>query len=886
MTYSNVIATGNGSLSFRLEIAGHPIEFVTSDHLAGNSSDGRVRMAGLNASTIKWSEHLDPAACKLTQQGFTAEIIDDSDGIIGNSFSLEPDITTYLEGSITPYSTFMDITAPVLTDGTYVYMGQECIGVYLGTGDTHIEITRGRRGSQIQSHYVDPPEMMVRPEITNRRPSIEGLTAYVYAYGDGETGDGTLVWTGIVEMQPRLRSLNTWEISIGGVMNILDQTLSKDLTIPFSIRGINFHVETTPRIHLWRHQNHEQSSARHSSDHAIVVVPAGFYETQEDFCDAVNTAIVAYTAGWSEPLTTTAPSLKAVPKENGSWTLLYTTGAHPHDYWLEATCVGYLEPFISSANFMRDEAGDLVETVGPNHIYSLQHSDIADDMSRTSLRTAIMPNAGMVPRGMLGRPLSADMRRDPPLNTLYLGGTTELTTGDTIILKWPAFNGLPEATHSWPVLNFDTTDRFATVAFSDRGLRTYNRAYIKDYLPELTISRLYSSATEGVNVAAFIANLCSNAPVEAPAGRQPFITTQHIDTTTTTANVDIITAGIPWINNRYYGGFKDANLAEFITEECKMAGLVPSIATDGRYKLIPFQMAAPTEATVFTIDSSNHLTQRQLPGFEHGPYGIVNRILMSTGYDLETDKYLGSSIIARDCIALSRNPLPRDMTIKPKSYAVTGDAAIDVQNDIVRMAQTWFSVLGGSYNTVTLTLPLTAINCIIGERVGITVSQIPDTENGGRGIVDLPGIVLGRSVNPLEGYVELTVLMSQARIAGYAPSSVVSVSNVGMGLYECSIIVIEGWAAIEEWVVGDKVIILELNVDTPRYFTGDIVSINPGGSMVIGGSGDDPTTFSVASVEYQISPYQTVSQQKFCTIADTTDLVLLGATFVPARTFA
>ena len=37
-----------------------------------------------------------------------------------------------------------------------------------------------------------------------------------------------------------------------------------------------------------------------------------------------------------------------------------------------------------------------------------------------------------------------------------------------------------------------------------------------------------------------------------------------------------------------------------------------------------------------------------------------------------------------------------------------------------------------------------------------------------------PGVVIGRRVRPLDAIVELTVLTTQVRVAGYAPSSLIS----------------------------------------------------------------------------------------------------------------
>jgi len=885
MTWARVKETGSGSLAFRLVIAGHPIVFVSSPALVGADTDGRIRVAGLDArSCSTFAEKLNPAKCELTADGFTAKIIEDGSNRIGDSFNRLPTKINYLSTSITK----TDVAIPLVNTNTanadVLFVGRECVLITSGGGTASPTITRAYRNTTAQAHVVNATVGLARPEVTtedalayNGRPSVEGLDVFLYVYGDGETGTGTLIWRGIVAMQPRLPDLVTWEIACDSVTSVLDQALSGDLQGPVQVRGAYYHAATLPVIHITRLSGATSGSAT-TTDTVDVTPPAGVYETQEAWCIAVTEAIRAATTGFTPPLNPTsgaAPRIAAVVTSDGSWALQYTTvSASP--LWYDIDVDGALfDPFMSSTwAFVNPTTGAMVSTVATSSVYGL-------------LQLTSIDGAGTMPRGYLGIASMVGRRVGggiAAVNQIYLGGIAAPTVGDTLVIAWPAFNGLPEVEASHNVVTaWDSTNRVATVEVADQPI--FRRAYVRDALPTITVARTYES---NGNVADFLAGLCAAAPADAPEGRQPFVTTTHVDTTTTSTNVAAAVAGRAWVAHRLYAGRSDFSLAKYIAEECKLAGLVPSIGTDGRMLLVRFRIGAATEDDSYTITSTRNLSTAQLPGFEPSAFGMVNTISFKTGFDPSDGKHHGDAYILSDATALSRNPLPSVMKIEPRSSAAGGDDAISI-DDVRAMASGWFGVLGASYATIVVACPLSAFDAIIGTQCSVTISQLPDAANGGRGVTLLPGVVIGRAVDLFGPTVTLTVLVTYVRIAGYTPSALIdSAGNVSGNTWDFNIDESEyfasGQVTADCFAAGYAVRMTQRYVASPTELDGTVVSVT--GSTIrvtFTGAYTDRTPDDV--LEFDNALTATTAQQAWCFIGQDDELIGF-ATAAPTRQFA
>lgn len=891
MSWSDVVATGQGGLEFRLVIAGHPIEFVTSTRLEGSSTDGRVRLARLNRSGIKWGESLDPAKVELSQSGFTAAFTDDPDHTVGDAFIRLPVKVGYLDTSIPlPTSPTLTVIADLFSNGDNLYIGQECMNLTSKVGTTYTvdrtgssalaaTYSLGYRDSFKSAHYVDLTLGLTRPEITSSCVKFEGLTVYLFAYGDGQTGDGTLVWTGIVESEPRLRGLTTWELSIGGVTTILEQSLGAGLDSEVGARGINYSAETFPLIGLARRAGASYTSATTLNEIRLdYTTLLGHYETQQDFCDAINTAIVTQTAGWLAGWGTITAIVDDV---TGGWYFRYTTGVTP--YYVDIYVRGHLD-YKQISKFELDPAragfydptNTLALTLIAGRIYRPAIYDEGIGLSN-------------VPRGWLGKQKFFDDDSTTPtyatLDTLYVNGSTGFAAGDNITIAWPEDPslGLPSYSNDYRVDAFDASIRKITVTdVMGSPVRGGSRITYAT-IPSIKSTRLY---VESGHVGNFIDDIVLNTALEAPLGRQPFVTGAHVDVGQILTVADEATAGKRWLSTRYYAGQEPVSLSEYIREECKMIGLVPSISNTGRMRLVKFGLGSTTSITTYTVTSDNYLSNNGIVSYERNAFGSINKIRLNTGYDIASGDYLGRPIEIQDATALSRSPIPRIMTIEPRSTPATsyppGLGVIVTSSGVTErifideinaLAQIWFSVLGTPYEVFKIVCPLTAVESTIGSYINMSISQIPNSVDGGRGANIRPGFVVGRLVDPVQGTVELTCIASVLSISGYAPSSDIdSISLVSGIIYDIQLdnLGLPGWAMSDPWEIGD-VVVIETKGISPFLFSyatitavdrvNDIVTVNYTGGTL-------PTSLgSPVTLEYDIAALATTNQKKYCYIA-------------------
>lgn len=911
MSWSNVVATGTGKIAFRLVIAGHPIEFVTTPRLEGAGSDGRTRKAGLNVRDIQWGESLDLAQVKLTQQGFTANVVCDYENTISDSFFKYPSrtLTNYIKSTISSTDTVISVLRNSTLAGAYIYVGQECMYVdsvnYATPGAYTVTVTRGVRQTVPMAYYVT--DDIMTPEITSARYSVEGITCYLYAYGDTETGNGTLTWTGLVSMQPGLRNLSTIDIPIDGVSKLFDQTLSSDLNKPFSLRGITYEDWNIPVITITRHSTAAYSAA--VTTDSIVIGPhtsglVGFFETQQDWCNALNAAIVLQTAGWganklNDHTTGTGPFVAAVVGESDddSWRLIYKTAAGTA-YWHTITvepaygfasgaatsidlCHGSTKWFIDSITNIAKQ------TLAVSTLYRVTNQNDRPSVyggldGGISQWTTSMPSAGSVPRGWIGGPIA---RGTILANKLYPNITSLLTTVDQVQIDWPDFNGQPANSIPYNIMSSSISPTYNVLEFLSTTGPNLFRKYTSTGLPEITVSRQYAS---GSNFGVFLDNLISGSAEGANAGRQPMLTTQHIDIVPLMAAISTVAEPFEWLNNRDYYGNSDVSLSKLVVEELKLLGMIPTITAQGKYSLIDLQLPTSTETTSLSIDASSHLSLNSLPGFESNPWGLVNKIEMKTGWNPTTGQHTGDIFKFNDINAILRHAVPSVMKIEPRSSAARGDNSIPIE-DVIILGKKWTSVVGNAYSVIAIKTPLTAINTVIGSIVNLSISNIPDQSDGGRGVTNMAGLIIGRTVKPSEACVELKLLISSNKTTGYAPSSDIdTITSAGAGNYNVYLLSpqISGYASITDWVVGDKVRIISWNSDTVYEESATIQSITAGSYLAVVSCGTDLTTLpGLLTMEYDVASLASTSQTDYCYIADQSNLINFTSSEV-ARKFS
>jgi hypothetical protein len=256
-----------------------------------------------------------------------------------------------------------------------------------------------------------------------------------------------------------------------------------------------------------------------------------------------------------------------------------------------------------------------------------------------------------------------------------------------------------------------------------------------------------------------------------------------------------------------------------------------------------------------------------MPGWEPSAFGLLNTIQLKTGFDAKTSKHIGRTFVVRDAAALSRNPLPRQMKVEPRSS--WSDDSLIPYSEVLAMAQTWLGVLGAAYATITVACKLDAIDAVIGSQVSVTVAQLPDMTAGGRGITNATGVVIGRKVKPLDAIVELTILATQVRIAGYAPSSLIATTTLVTGTtYDIVLDATQptGYAATDVWQVNDVIEVWQYDTALPTNRTGTITAVTPSTRTVRAVLNAAPASGTL-TLEYRAATLVVAQQEKYAFIA-------------------
>lgn len=892
MTWSRVKATGSGKVALRLVIEGMPTEWVTDSELATTSTDDRFRKVGLEATSFSFSETADLTSAALESTGFTARIVD-VDGEATKEFASRPSHTTWLTQNLAAGDTTIHVrSVSGWVVGKTIHVGTECLTVSNIPTSVTATVSRGTRDTITQGHFTNDGENLRAPEVTYHRPTcIEGRRVYVYAYGDGETGNGTRIFAGVCATDASMRDGVTWEFTVDPLTAILEQDIGADLEEKFAPRGIHYYIDNGLTISISRLANASYDGAS-TSDRTTFNIGSTlatdgtvFYESQEEFCSAINDYIVTRTSGWTYPFTIAGagntPTLKAVPTDSGSWTFQYQTGGTA--YWVLVEARSPIDPwFYTNApnGYVRD--GDNPYTLTANRLYELVPVGSA----------ASLPGRGMVPRGIYGHDSGVSLAHytgSDLYRSMYIGGTVDVsgisfTNPGGLTIEWPEASSVAGAeTTLHNVLAADSGDR--SVRLQDTGGAEVARIWTPEILPKISLSR----STASGNLYDYIEEICTNSADTANAGYSPLLTSDDVDLATSQTEIESAVAGVPFMRERVYAQTKRLKLSEVLGPEMMLLGLVACMDETGKIVIRKIRSTSASGDIAATIDASSQLSGISLPSWERFQNGSVNDITLKTGWDPIADEYNGTTFRVRDVGSYSRNKLARKLEIEPKSYTpFSGRADVGlVYRDIMPAVEPILGLLGYPYDVVKVAVPLTMYDVLIGDSVTITSAQLPDVETGKRGMDGAVGIVIGREWHVAEGHGLLTLLVSHLNTAGYAPTSRIT-SYTGTNPYTITIAAGSqptGYATISKWAVGDFVRVNAINSVSPTVRDGTISAINAAlDQFTITLSGAIPA--GTLDVEYAGATDVQESQEIYAFFGNDSAIIEYGSGDGPARMFA
>ena len=774
-------------------------------HRPAATSIARKRYVGLRSDGFRISEHVDLAYAKWEAEGITITLAD-IDQRWTDTFNRTPTALTYLSSDYTSGTTMTVQSNAGFTAPGVLYVDLDTI-TYTGTSGTtqFTGCARGQYNALSQSHYAESGRRARNPEVTNWPTSLEGrrVRIYVYGAGDDKAGDGTLFWVGVARTEPSFNGVE-WSFSVDPLSSILDVDLGADLDDPVTLRGI-YYPANAPLIMLI--DENVSASADDGVAAETILALAGFWETQEEFVADLSTAI-AYAIAHPTFGSFTQTSLRAEVMGE-SWGVAYET-TNPSGRYLRCAIV--------SATDGEMNQGWVDVATGAIGIY-----DVSDGKSYraglypepTALSASLVP--GTVPRATLGgfgpafsflgsvpdgNKTNVDEATNPD-GRLYLSRDI-LSSVTQASVTWPAIVAGGDAyTFVAPVTAIDATNGSIDLNTDYLGLRSgAHVGAVAQYLAAAGSADAETIEIKlGLTVATgtlkdFLSGLAGLTSTYSAIGGCPYIrpTSGGIDGDFELGasagqggtEIDAAAAYTPLTASRTYTLQAKTSLSELIENECRLIGVYPCYASTGQITFRRLRLPSPAEVSSGTINATKIIVSNQFLTYEKSPFGLINQVRYALGYDPAQDDSLATPIIVRDLASVGRNPLARSLEIAPKSI----DPAPAQLEDVVRLASRVLGVFGAPYSVLTVEVPLTLFSLALGDVVSVTWSKVPSgTDNGATsgdrgnlGVTAKIGLVIGREFEPMESNGKLVLLLTDQRIAGYAPAAkTTSLSGVSGG---------------------------------------------------------------------------------------------------------
>jgi len=765
VTWTRTLATGSGKLSFRLQIAGFPYELVTRAAMETTAADGRIRKTGLSLRGVKLSQKADLVRAQIEATGATFTVADCGEAITA-AFETSPTAVTWLNSDATSSATTLTVksTSGFPSSGA-LYVDSEVITYSGTTATTFTGCTRGVWNTLAQAHYVPDGAFLRAPEITNKPTVIEGrrVRLYVYGAGDSPTGDGTQIWLGILRSEPRMEG-PAWSFSVDPISSLLDQEVGADLGPPVTPRGVYLpRNETGMATYVLRISRLANVGGATSSALPELTLGtnnvelSGHYETQAEFIAALQAAIDAVQSSWNTKIYVRehAPT--------GSYYFELRTGATPDGIRISLN-VPLTLPFEPVFDGLMQASAGTAGVYDP----SSSVSTFAQNADYFCFPAALpMAGSGQVPRGFFNS-LSRDATY--PANRLYLGGSVAVSDNtDAALIQWQSpTSGTVDL--EYQALAIDTADRNITLSQPSAFVSprtTYH--FTPSNLPTIRLGRRYNDYL-GDGTYSLLKTIEDDCAVQLNTGAIP---SWESGDWNSTAWLDAYNDGsvLAVAAQRSYSSLKPVKLKDFVCPDLQLASLYLAFDSNGKLTVKPLRLASPTETGTFAITKANLLTDEGFPQYERGAVGQYNTLEIHDGYSATTDEYTLLPIRVRDVAAFGRSPLGRSVKIETKSAPY---ASVMSPSDAVLLGQRVLGIFGSPYAFVTCSVPLTGFtDTTLGSTVSLTTTQLPDS-TGVRGVTDLVGIVTAREIDLYAARIQLTVLVSRARISGYAFGAMVS----------------------------------------------------------------------------------------------------------------
>lgn len=759
---------GSGAIAFRLVIGGLPAQAVSSLAMENTSADP-PRYRGLSMAGFRMRESVDPVRARIKADGFTAAFVEAQYEQTWTSlFAAKPTRKTWLNASITNSGTTLTVldTSLFPTSGT-LWLDAEAMTYSGKTSTTFTGLDRGELATYARAHYVTGGRDLRYPEVTDRPTTLLSQRVKVFAYGSGDDpqGNGTLIWQGIVAGDPSFDGM-TWSMLIDPITSVMSQELSADLAEPTGPRGIYFPgttiesgvIEGSRIPAQYQLQIEEATSTIWGGPSVSVTVripespdDETFWETQEDFCEFLNTKIVTAMGASFQG------TLKAVSDGADGYHFQVRTGATARYLSVSPFISGPCDPRWDP--ILRNAAGDTVEVVSTNTDYYVRPGTLQD-----------IAGPGTVPRGVFypGVSAASSLASATP-SRIYLAGAVGLeSTIGAALIDW----NTPSGERAYAVTTITAADRSVEL-FRDYSSGPGDgdgrwpagfRVYTRDAPAEIRLGRNYGSGSAydflvQLNTVADSVNQGGAPDVrfgfDFDSGSWPELSEDYQPS---------------MVRQRAYWSFTNKKLEDVLAADLQLAGYYPCLTSTGTIGIKRLELPSPTRQGSRTITV---LTggDAGFPSYERSSLGKHNTLRLFTGYTPGEDEHNGPTITWRDVASFGQSPLSRVVEIKP--WSEYKGAPTEPYEEIVSLGARISGVFGGPYQTVRVAVSLKDFSVTVGDTVILTSPQVPDTD-GTIGVTEKRAIVLGRDWQPYSARGTLDLLTTDGSIAGYAPAARVS----------------------------------------------------------------------------------------------------------------
>lgn len=779
MTLTRFESTGSDSgLAARLVIEGSPYVFVSDASLvaaAPTESDGRIRINSLVLSGIQIEEEAILSEGRIESAGMSIEILDrHPDDLATRALAMTPDGVRYLTADLSAVATTIDLDSTAgISNGSFIHLGTECVKV--GTVASAVQLTgctRAQFETTAQAHYAGDSDTFGPQEVHISRPAtLGGRRAFLYLFGAGDplSGSGTLRWRGIVTIDPSLGIDGaTWTLQIDPLTSLFDANLGADLGPPAVPRGVYMPDAQPLRIFIGSFPGSTREIAF-----------SGFFETNQDLVDEINTWLAAEIDGTLE-----IDEIRAVIRDTGEWDFDVTLSGTPADEYVVSAfspCDGMVTDWMSAD-------GSTVESFN-------RLADPTASATYRVVRNADAPEGGgRVPRGVLGRPAAvgyADRLTEEARENLsgasnrliYLGGSVvpALVTGAEV--QWA------DGETTQHDLDFDASDRW--IELTPAPFKVFTPAS----LPEIKLKRRYASG----GLKDFRDGLVNNSPTFANLGLMPWI---HAGDLTSWTEAEDAERDIPFAAQRVFVAYESVKLADLLEAEFRLRALCPRFTVDGQIGLTRITLPSQTAVAEHTLTEAEiPWSDSETPTWQRHSEGWVNTCIYKLGYNAATEEHEGRTYVVRNVQGLANRKQSRELEIAPLSEPRTREDVAGLTYDqLVRLAQPILSVLGSGYYTIDVPVIWKHFGALVGDVVSLTCSTIPNVATGTRGVTDLRCLVVGRTWELGSGRGTLRLLASMQRIYGYAPSlTITNQTDLGGNRWELQLSFNEPTNQITMW---------------------------------------------------------------------------------------